>query len=223
MSTDLTPTALRRLAVPDGRHHLEADLTLPEGATGLVLLAHVPGAGAGRNRHAPATDLLHEAGIATLHFPLLTDAEALIRANSFDLELLADRLAAATNAVARLPECAPLPLGYLGDGTGAGAALVAAARLGRRVRAVVARGGRPDLAGPWLHQVKAATLLVVGGLDTPVLGLNHLALEQLEGAKRLTVVPGASHLFEEPGTLEQAMRLARDWFQHHLHLPAAVH
>lgn len=223
MATDFTPTALRRIAVPDRRHHLEADLVLPENATGLVLLAHLPGSIAARSRHLLATDLLHEAGIATLHFPLLTDAEALIRANSFDLELLADRLAAATNAAARLPECASLPLGYLGDSTGAAAALVAAARLGRRIRAVVARTGRPDLAGPWLHQVKAATLLVVGGLDTPVLGLNHLALEQLECPRRLTVVPGASHLFEEPGTLEQATRLARDWFQHYLHLRAQTH
>ncbi len=223
MTTATPPTTLRRIAVPDGRHHLEADLILPEDATGLVLLAHVPAGPADRSRHALVAEMLHEAGIGTLHLPLLDEAEALIRANSFDLDLLADRIAAATNAASRLEECAHLPLGYLGDGTGAGAALVAAARLGRRVRAVVARAGRPDLAGPWLHHVKAATLLVVGGLDTPALGLNHLALEQLEGSRRLTVVPGASHLFEEPGTLEQAMRLARDWFQHHLHLPAPVH
>jgi putative phosphoribosyl transferase len=193
------------------------DLVVPGGARGVVLFAH----GSGSSRHSPrnrfVASVLQDAGLATLLFDLLTEDEAADRRNVFDIALLAERLLAATKAVRReRPDLAALPVGYFGASTGAAAALWAATEPGVAVGAIVSRGGRPDLAGPRLAAVRAPTLLVVGGDDTAVLDLNRRALAQLPPPSRLAVVPGATHLFEEPGTLEAAAELARDWFRVHL-------
>jgi predicted phosphoribosyltransferase/alpha-beta hydrolase superfamily lysophospholipase len=195
---------------------LPGRLTVPPGATGLVLFAH----GSGSSRHSPRNRYvaaeLHRAGLGTLLFDLLTAEEEPDRAKVFDPPLLGTRLAAATREVAGRPECAGLPVGYFGASTGAAAALWAAAEPGARVAAVVSRGGRPDLAGPRLAHVRAPTLLVVGGADATVLALNRTALAGLGGEAELAVVPHAGHLFEEPGALEQVARLAAEWFTRHL-------
>ena len=159
---------------------------------------------------------LNRRGLGTLLFDLLTESEARDRANVFDVELLGERLLAATHWVRSRPDLAELPLGYFGASTGAAAALVAAAEAPEEVAAVVSRGGRPDLAGDRLADVRAPTLLVVGGNDPQVLELNRAAQARLGGPSELVVVPGASHLFEEPGTLEEVSRLAGDWFAAHL-------
>jgi dienelactone hydrolase len=161
-------------------------------------------------------------GLGTLLFDLLTEAEAADRSNVFDIPLLAERLLAATEWLRQQPEAAGLRLGYFGASTGAAAALLAAARAPGQVAAVVSRGGRPDLAGDALRQVESPTLLLVGGRDTVVLGLNQDALARLTCYARLVVIPGASHLFEEPGTLEEAGRLAAAWFLRHVPAPAAA-
>jgi alpha-beta hydrolase superfamily lysophospholipase len=195
---------------------LEGTLELPGSARGIVLFAH----GSGSSRLSPpnqaVASVLHHGGLGTLLFDLLTESETRDRANVFDISLLGSRLVQATAWLDQQPEAEGLPLGYFGASTGAAAALVAASRLVGRVGAVVSRGGRPDLAGPWLGSVRAPTLLIVGGEDTAVLGLNRLALERLDCPKRLAIIPGATHLFEEPGTLEQVARLAADWFLRHL-------
>jgi len=195
---------------------LPGRLRLPAPPTGLVLFAH----GSGSSRFSPRNEfvanVLHEAWIGTLLFDLLTEEEATDRVNVFDIGLLAERLLAAVRYVAALEQTRHLPLGAFGASTGAAAALVAAARE-PRIAAVVSRGGRPDLAGRRLRAVHAPTLLVVGGLDTDVLALNEQALDELDCEKRLAVVPGATHLFEEPGTLDEAARLAAEWFGRHLH------
>jgi dienelactone hydrolase len=159
---------------------------------------------------------LNRRGLATLLFDLLTDDEAEDRRNVFDIPLLASRLATAAQWASREPSLANLPMGLFGASTGAAAALVAAARLGPLVRAVVSRGGRPDLAGEALAQVKAATLLIVGGDDEVVIELNEQALRRLPEPKALEIVPGATHLFPEPGALEAVMELAGDWLETHL-------
>ncbi|MDQ4058792.1 MAG: dienelactone hydrolase family protein [Actinomycetota bacterium] len=195
-------------------------LTVPEDPQGVVLFAH----GSGSGRHSPRNRLVADAlvaqGFATLLFDLLTADEERADAVSghlrFDIDLLASRLLGATEWL-RSGEVAALPIGYFGASTGAGAALVAAARLGGAVGAVVSRGGRPDLAGKTvLGRVSAPTLLIVGGLDATVLELNERALERLGGVKRLEVVSGASHLFEEPGALDEVARLAAAWFWEHI-------
>jgi len=195
---------------------LPGRLCLPAPPTGIVLFAH----GSGSSRHSPRNALvascLHECWIGTLLFDLLTEQEATDRVNVFDVPLLAERLLAAVRFVTELESTRHLPLGLFGASTGAAAALVAATRE-PRIMAVVSRGGRPDLAGRRLAAVHAPTLLIVGGDDVDVLALNERALAALECEKRLAVVPGASHLFEEPGTLEEAARLAAEWFAKHLH------
>jgi putative phosphoribosyl transferase len=199
---------------------LVGTLMVPAGARGVVLFAH----GSGSSRHSPRNRFvartLGEAGLGTLLLDLLTPAEeeqdrftAHIR---FDIDLLAKRLAESTDWLAQRPDTHDLAVGYFGASTGAAAALVAAADPTRHVRAVVSRGGRPDLAGDALGNVHAPTLLIVGGNDPEVLHLNEQARRQLRGECRLTVIPGATHLFEEPGTLEEVARLARDWFSRHL-------
>ncbi|MFE1907725.1 alpha/beta family hydrolase [Streptomyces gardneri] len=191
---------------------LAGRLAVPDGATGIVLFAH----GSGSSRHSPrnraVADALNRAGLGTLLFDLLTEAEATDRARVFDTPLLAGRLASATDWLARRPEGGELPLGYFGASTGAAAALWAAADPASGVAAVVSRGGRPDLAGEHLARVRAPTLLVVGGRDALVLDLNRRAQALLRCENRLTVVPGATHLFEEPGALEEVAELATDWF-----------
>lgn len=202
---------------------LGGHLTLPESTPGVVLFAH----GSGSSRHSPrniaVARVLNQAGLGTLLFDLLTHAEAAERANVFDVGLLARRLRSATTWLRAQPGCRTLRVGYFGASTGAGAALWAAAEPNADVAAVVSRGGRPDLAGPRLAAVRAPTLLIVGGLDHVVIERNREAARQLVCEHRLEIVPGATHLFEEPGTLERAARLATEWFTDHLqHPPPSV-
>ena len=191
-------------------------LTLPGLAIGLVLFAHGSGSSRFSPRNTYVASVLHEAWIGTLLFDLLTPQEETDRTNVFDIRLLADRLVAAVRFFAEHEQTRHLPLGLFGASTGAAAALVAAAEE-PRVAVVVSRGGRPDLAGMALGRVHAPTLLIVGGDDTQVLLLNRQALAAMPCEKRLSIVPGATHLFEEPGTLEEAARLAAEWFARHLH------
>jgi putative phosphoribosyl transferase len=208
-----------------GDTDLPAHLTVPPGARGLVLFAH----GSGSSRHSPRNQhvaaLLQEAGLATVLVDLLTPVEAQDRENVFDVDLLARRLAALTRTLARDPRTAGLPIGYFGASTGAAAALVAAAGPASPVRAIVSRGGRPDLAGDALPRVTAPTLLVVGARDTAVLGLNHRARRRMTCPCEVVVVQRATHLFEEPGTLDEAARHAVGWFRTHLGAgtPAPLH
>ena len=207
-----TPPRAIRIA-PVG---LEGLLSLPEPADGIVLFAHGSGSSRLSPRNTYVAEALQSAGLATLLFDLLTDAEATDRARVFDIPLLAERLLMATEWIARERETAAAPLGYFGASTGAAAALVAAAQSGRDIAAVVSRGGRPDLAGEYLARVTSPTLLIVGGADDTVLDLNRAALARLNCEKELSVVPGATHLFEEPGTLDEVIELARNWFLTHL-------
>ena len=211
-----TRSADRDVVVPVDGARLGARLTVPPDAVGVVAFAHGSGSGrrSPRNRHV--ADVLVRAGIGTLLLDLLTPAEETDRHHVFDIELLAGRLRGATAWLAREPVTAGLPLGYFGASTGAGAALVAAAAERDRVRAVVSRGGRPDLAGDALPLVAAPTLLVVGGRDETVLQLNRRALARMTCPRSLEIVPTATHLFEEPGTLDEVARLATDWFGRHL-------
>ena len=202
--------------LPAGAVRLAGHLAVPEGASGCVVFAH--GSGSSRNspRNRFVAGVLQDAGLATLLFDLLSPAEERDRANVFAIDLLADRLTAGVAWARTQPECRALPVGLFGASTGAAAALWVAAEPDAEVAAVVSRGGRPDLAGSRLADVRAATLLIVGGRDDVVLGLNEAAAERLTGEHRIDVVPGATHLFEEPGTLEAAADLARDWFVAHL-------
>jgi alpha-beta hydrolase superfamily lysophospholipase len=195
---------------------LEGALAVPPGAGGVVLFAH----GSGSSRKSPRNNFvareLRAGGLGTLLIDLLTEQEDADRQTRFDIELLTRRLLAATAWLRSEPETKALPLGYFGASTGAAAALKAAATLGAGVAAVVSRGGRPDLAAPDLPRVHAPTLLIVGGDDVVVLDLNRRAYDTLEARKELVVIPRATHLFEEPGALEEVARLARDWFTRYL-------
>jgi dienelactone hydrolase len=212
--------AERLVRVQAGPATLEGNLTLPEGADGIVLFAH----GSGSSRHSPrnryVARLLNEAKLATLLVDLLTADEEAIDLRTarlrFDIGLLAERLVAVTDRLTQQPETRRLRIGYFGASTGAAAALVAAAERPEAVGAVVSRGGRPDLAGPALACVRAPTLLIVGGNDSQVIALNRAALAELRCEKQLVIVPGATHLFEEPGALDVVARLAREWFERHL-------
>jgi putative phosphoribosyl transferase len=195
---------------------LDGVLGLPRPASGLVLFAHGSGSGRFSPRNNYVAAALRATGLATLLFDLLTDEEAADRRNVFDIGLLADRLALATTWAGQQADLASLPIGYFGASTGAAAALVAAARAPKDIGAIVSRGGRPDMAGPVLSQVQAPTLLIVGGDDTDVLDLNQQAFAQLQCEKSLEIVPGATHLFEEPGALDQVIDLARAWLTRHL-------
>jgi putative phosphoribosyl transferase len=201
---------------PDGSPiDLPGRIVLPENATGIVLFAHGSGSSRSSPRNVHVAGVLHESWIGTLLFDLLTEQEAADRVNVFDVGLLADRLVAAVRLMAMDPLTASLPIGLFGASTGAAAAILAAARE-PRVAAVVSRGGRVDMAGPWLRRVQAPTLLLVGAHDENVLALNREALEELDCPKQLVVVRGAGHLFEEPGTLEEVATLASEWFARHL-------
>jgi putative phosphoribosyl transferase len=210
----------KSVRLPAGPADLDGDLTMPAGSRGIVVFAH----GSGSSRHSPrnryVARVLNAAGLGTLLMDLLTMEEEArderTRELRFDIGLLADRLVAASDWVAAGPTTRHLALGYFGASTGAGAALVAAARRPDLVRAVVSRGGRPDLAGVALGGVRAPTLLIVGARDTIVIDMNRDAMARLRGEVRLEIVPGASHLFEEPGTLAVVARLATDWFARHL-------
>ena len=195
---------------------LAGHLTVPARARGVVVFAH----GSGSSRHSPRNRLvaahLNDAGFATLLFDLLTPAEERDRGNVFDIELLASRLVGVTQWLRSQKDVASLPVGYFGASTGAGAALRAAADPRVAVSAVVSRGGRPDLAGRWLSHVRTPTLLIVGGRDELVLELNRQARTLVPAECSIAVVPGATHTFDEPGTLEQVAELAREWFTAHL-------
>jgi putative phosphoribosyl transferase len=213
-----TSTTARHQAVeiPVGFHSLPGDLIIPERSVGIVAFAHGSGSSRLSPRNQAVATALHEARLATLLFDLLTETEALDRGNVFNIPLLGERLVSAIDWLGTRPETRALPVGTFGASTGAAAALAAAALRADSVAAVVSRGGRPDLAAPWLAAVKAPTLLIVGSLDHAVLGLNQSALAQLSCPKQLALVRGATHLFEEPGTLEEVERLARDWFVRYL-------
>lgn len=206
--------------IPSGHILLEGDLTRPEAASGLVIFAH----GSGSSRHSPrnraVASALQHAGFATLLLDLLTVAEERqdnVTANyRFDIGLLATRLVSAIDWSRQAAEVAGLPVGLFGASTGAAAALVAAAERGNSIRAIVSRGGRPDLAWDELPLVAAPTLLIVGRLDTPVIKLNEAAADRMRCTHELVLVPGASHLFEEAGTLDQVSALAARWFGRHL-------
>ncbi len=216
-----TATARARdVQIRSGTVVLQGDLSIPAGASGVVLFAH----GSGSSRHSPRNQFvartIREAGVGTLLFDLLTKEEEAVDARTrhlrFDIGLLAERLIDTTYWIKG--DLSHLNVGFFGSSTGGGAALVAAAELGENVGAVVSRGGRPDLAGKALLQVKCPTLLIVGGLDYPVIEMNQIALAQLHCEKELILVPGATHLFEEPGTLNEVARLAAEWFRKYLRL-----
>ena len=208
------------VALPDGRGAVQGDLVLPDGAAGVVLFAH----GSGSSRHSPrnrcVAERLRRRGLGTLLMDLLTTDEDAVDARTgefrFDVELLAGRLASAVALLAGDAATRDLPVGLFGASTGGGAALVAAGREPASVAAVVSRGGRPDLAGDLLPAVTAPTLLIVGELDPRVIEVNRSAYARLTVDRALEIVPGATHLFEEPGTLEQVAQLAGDWFVRHL-------
>lgn len=199
---------------------LEGDLQVPDQATAVVLFAHGSGSGRHSTRNRAVAGELQAAGLATLLIDLLTLAEEAVDQQTahlrFDIPLLAERLVAATHWLGNESSTRSLPVGYFGASTGGGAALVAAAALPETVSAVVSRGGRPDLAGDALPRVRAPTLLIVGGRDLTVLELNRAAMARMRVEVRLEIVPGATHLFEEPGTLEIVAHLARDWFLSHM-------
>nr|MEA2798306.1 putative phosphoribosyl transferase [Phenylobacterium sp.] len=211
---------VRPVRVAAGRVVLEGDLNLPDGARAVVLFAHGSGSSRHSSRNRYVAKLLNEGALATLLIDLLTlDEDAvdrLTRRLRFDIPLLAERLVGATDWLTQYPSTQNLPIGYFGASTGAGAALVAAAERPEVVDAVVSRGGRPDLAGPALSLVRAPTLLIAGENDPEVIELNRAALAQLRCEKQLVIVPGATHLFEESGALENVARLARQWFERHL-------
>jgi pimeloyl-ACP methyl ester carboxylesterase len=194
---------------------LNGQLTVPPDCNGLVVFVHGSGSSRLSPRNRFVASELNTAGMATLLFDLLTAAEEHDRANVFDIELLVRRLLAVTSWVKHQPELTALPVGYFGASTGAAAALRAAAAAGSAISAVVSRGGRPDLALEWLAAVRSPTLLIVGSRDTTVLDLNRRAADHLHCEKSLRIVDGATHLFEEPGTLRAAAELARDWFVEH--------
>ncbi len=203
-----------------GEVELEGYLGIPENAAGIVLFAH--GSGSGRNspRNQFVAREIQRKGIGAFLFDLLTpyeeQEEMFTRHLRFNIELLAERLAGATEWVMQDARTKGFPLGYFGASTGAAAALIAATHYPQAVRAIVSRGGRPDLAGPFLRRVTTPTLFIVGGKDAQVIEMNRSALDDLAGEKELVIVPGATHLFEEPGTLESAASLAADWFTKHL-------
>jgi len=195
---------------------LAGTLQIPKESYALVAFAHGSGSSHLSPRNMLVANALNDRGIATLLFDLLTPEEEGRRANVFDIRLLADRLVDAVRWLDEMRAVATFPLGLFGASTGAAAALVAAARLPLRVGAVVSRGGRPDLAGDVLDSVRTPTLLIVGGADFGVIELNEQALARLAGPKALKIVPGASHLFPEPGALEMVIEYAADWFEHYL-------
>ena len=207
---------IREVEIAVGEVSLPGDLTLPPKPAGAVIFAHGSGSSRLSPRNRSVAGTIVEAGLATLLFDLLTAPEAADRANVFNVGLLAERLIAATHRLRHEPEVGVLPIGYFGASTGAAAALWAAAEPDSRVRAIVSRGGRPDLAGDRLERVTAPTLLIVGGEDHTVLELNRAAQARLRCENDLIVVPGAGHLFEEPGALEEVSHWGTGWFVKYL-------
>lgn len=215
MADDISPAVhTREIEIPPVG--LKAILAVPENAAAIIIFAHGSGSGRLSPRNNYVAAALREDGFATLLLDLLTPEEEQDRANVFDIKLLAERLSMAARWIRERPVFSEIPICYFGASTGAGAALVAAARDEPGVAAVVSRGGRPDLAGRWLDHVRAPTLLIVGSLDGQVIDLNQKALDSLQCPKRMTIVTGAGHLFEEPGTLEEVIVHASAWFSAHL-------
>ena len=214
---------MTELQIPTGRAVLSGNLTIPENANALVLFAH----GSGSSRHSPRNQFvartMNRAGLGTLLFDLLTPEEeardSYTREHRFNISLLAERLVHATKWSRQQDEMRDLRIGYFGSSTGGAAALVGAAELPQDVGAVVSRGGRPDLAGDALPKVQAPTSLIVGGNDDIVIELNEMARDQMRCEVKLEIIPGATHLFDEPGGLEQVAKLASDWFALHLSGP----
>jgi dienelactone hydrolase len=206
----------RSVRLPVDSAALEGDLALPEDTSGVVLFAHGSGSSRRSSRNRFVASEINRAGLATLLIDLLTAEEGIVDMRTahlrFDIGLLAQRLVGATDWLMQHPETRLLKIGYFGASTGAAAALVAGAAHGERIGAIVSRGGRPDLAGAVLPQVRAPTLLIVGGEDHVVIDLNRAAFDRLDCGKQLAIVPGATHLFEEPGALEEVARLAGQWF-----------
>jgi putative phosphoribosyl transferase len=207
--------------VPIGSIVLDGNLLVPPGATGIVLFAHGSGSSRFSSRNRYVASVLREGTLGTLLIDLLTPAEErrdMVTAElRFDIGMLARRLVGTVEWLHARPDLSEQKIGLFGASTGGGAALVAAAERPERIHAVVSRGGRPDLAGPALPKVKAPTLLIVGGDDIPVIAMNREAYDQMTCERRLEIIPGATHLFEEPGTLEQVAELARAWFTRYLH------
>jgi putative phosphoribosyl transferase len=211
---------MTEVQIPAGRAALSGDLTIPENAVSLVLFAH----GSGSSRHSPRNQFvartLNRSGLGTLLFDLLTPEEEALdlytREHRFNIGLLAERLVHATSWARQQDQTRDLRIGYFGSSTGGAAALVAAAEMPQDVGAVVSRGGRPDLAGDALARVQAPTLLIVGGNDHIVIELNAMARDQMRCEVKLVIIPGATHLFEEPGALEKVAKLASEWFVAHL-------
>ena len=221
MITTASPLVEERLVrVAAGLVTLDGTLRLPEDARAIVLFAH----GSGSSRHSPrnyhVARMLNAARLATLLIDLLTADEEAVDLQTghlrFDIGLLAERLVSATDWLTQRPDTRHLAIGYFGASTGAAAALVAATRRPDVIGAIVSRGGRPDLAGPALPRVRAPTLLIVGGNDTQIIRLNRMVLSELRCERQLVIIPGATHLFEEPGALDEVARLAREWFERHL-------
>jgi len=214
--------AQRQAHIPIDGVTLDGDLSLPDGAQAVVAFAHGSGSSRFSPRNRYVAGVLQQAGLGTLLLDLLTPDEEQVDARTghlrFDIGLLARRLVGATNWLGEQQEMRVLKVGYFGASTGGGAALVAAAERPEAISAVVSRGGRPDLAGPALPRVTAPTLLIVGGLDAPVIALNKQAMQEMRAHTELAVVAGATHLFEEPGALDEVARLARDWFLKYLTL-----
>jgi putative phosphoribosyl transferase len=206
---------MSQIEIDSERVSLPGELTVPSDAAGIAVFAHGSGSSRLSPRNVAVAHALNERGIATLLFDLLTPAEADDRGNVFDIDLLSDRLEMATRWATTAPGSAGLPIGLFGASTGGAAALVVAARLSKGIAAVVSRGGRPDLAGAALEEVTAPTLLIVGSEDPVVVEVNREAYGSLRCEKRLEVIPGAGHLFEEPGALERVAELAADWFLRH--------
>lgn len=206
--------------IPVGSVELNGNLIVPENSTGIVLFAHGSGSSRLSPRNQFVAQVLRDAGLGTLLFDLLTEEEEMLEARTrhlrFDIPILAERLEIATNWLENEESVEGLGRGYFGSSTGAAAAMIAAAKLNNRIKAVVSRGGRPDLAGPKLPAVSAPTLLLVGERDVEVIKLNEEAFEQLSTEKSLEIIPGATHLFEELGTLEQVARRASEWFHKYL-------
>ena len=216
----VTTTVLRAVQIPEGRFRLDADLRLPLDCSGLIVFAHGSGSSRHSRRNREVAEVLGAGGFATLLLDLLTPQEEAVdqfsREFRFDVDRLGRRVVAGIDWVSAQDELRGWPVGCFGASTGAAAALIGAAERPDRVSAVVSRGGRPDLAGDALARVHAPTLLIVGGADAPVIELNDEATRQMSGNVRLEIVPGATHLFEEPGALDQVSRLALEFFAEHL-------
>ena len=220
MMTTITSRDEGSVRVATGGATLEGNLLIPKGATGVVLFAHGSGSSRFSSRNRTVAQSLRQGGLGTLLIDLLTPQEEAVDMRTghlrFDIDLLASRLVGTIGWMSRETPTRTLRIGIFGASTGGGAALVAAARVPDRVAAVVSRGGRPDLAGAALPRVKTPTLLIVGGDDVPVIAMNREAYDQMTCERRMEIVPGATHLFEEPGTLERVAELAREWFVRYL-------